>query len=405
MRYSELNIETLRQAPARARTEGAAFLRRAGYVRGEGELTALGMRLSARVEELIQSGGPSQAFERMGLPVVETRSGEYYFRSEQGREEVARCASCGYAESRGLASFMKPDPAQELPLAIEKVLTPECHTIEALAQYLGIPKQKTAKALMYARSEDGKFLFVVIRGDMQLSEEKLKRHIGEFRAATNDEIIRAGAAPGYASPMGLKDALVVADDLIPRCPNLVAGANEPGHHLLNTNYGRDYQAKIVADVALAEPGAQCPVCGSPLSIIKADLLAGAEGTCMDNLLEALAQTHHDEKGLRLPVAAAPFLVYLMHVPGKEMDTRASATQLYESWEAEGITVLFDDRDERAGVKFADADLIGCPVRVTVGERGLKGGMVELKPRTGSEIMTVRLEGALETIRSLTKTTP
>ena len=405
MRYSELQIETLRQAPARARTEGAAFLRRAGYVRAEGELTPLGVRLRARLEKLLQGNGPSQAFALMNVPAIETIRGEFYFPTEQGRDEVALCRSCRYAAPRALATFMKPTPPHEQPLALEKVLTPNCHTIDALAQYLRIPEEKTAKALMYTRKTDNKFVFVVIRGDMQLSEGKLKEQIGEFRAATNQEIVAAGSAPGYASPVGVKSALVAVDDLIPPCPNLVSGANEPGYHLLNTNYGRDYQATIVADLALAESGAPCPNCKNPLSMTNADLLIATHGTCMDTLLETVSQIHHDEKGLRLPVAAAPFLVYLMHVPGKEMDTRGRASQLHSSWEGEGVTVLYDDRDERAGVKFADADLIGCPVRATVGERGLRDGMVELKPRTGSETMPVRLDEALATIRSLTQTAP
>ncbi len=125
---------------------------------------------------------------------------------------------------------------------------------------------------------------------------------------------------------------------------------------------------------------------------------------MDNVLEALAETHHDEKGLTLPSAAAPFDAYLMQLPGKEMDTLAKAQHLYEAWEAAGIPVLFDDRNERAGVKFADADLIGCPVRAAVGERGMRDGMVELKPRTGSEIKPVPFTEALPVIQSWTKTT-
>ncbi len=405
MRYSDLNIETYRNVPARARTEGEAMLVRAGYVRHEGDLTALGLRAIARLEELARTHPAERVFGLLQLPVIETSSGEYYFAAEQGRVELAVCPSCEYAEARSLATFKKPEPPAEELLPAEKVLTPECPTIEALALFLGIPKERTAKALMYTRTSDGKFVFAAVRGDMQASEAKLKKLIGEFRLATTDEIGAAGAAPGYASPIGLKDALVIVDDLVAGSPNLAAGANESGYHLKNTNYGRDYAAQFVADITLVEPGMPCLNCGTPLAVFNAERLADPQGYCMENVLEALAETHHDEKGLSLPSAAAPFAVYLMQLPGKELDTLAQARQLHESWEAAGLPVLFDDRHERAGVKFADADLIGCPVRAAVGERGMKEGMVELKSRTGSEVKPVPFAEALGLIKSWTAITP
>lgn len=233
---------------------------------------------------------------------------------------------------------------------------------------------------MYTRVSDGKFIFVVVRGDMQLSEAKLKAQAGDIRAARAEEIVSVGAVAGYASAVGLKDAVIVVDDLIPQSPNLVAGANEAGFHLKNTNYGRDYSAEIVADLVQAQDGDACVNCGSPLSFLRAIQL----NEQFENILLALAETHHDDKGLTLPHPAAPFDVYLMHVPGKELDTLAKAEETYNSLQDAGVSVLFDDRDERAGVKFNDADLMGCPIRVTVGEKGLKEGMVELKERTAKE---------------------
>ncbi len=381
------------------------MLIRAGYVRHEGGLTPLGRRTIARLEELAQTRPAKQVFALLRLPVIETREAETYFASEQGRVELLACPTCGYASPRSLAIFKKPEPSVEEPLPTEKVLTPECPTIEALALFLGISEERTAKALMYTRTSDGKFVFAAVRGDMQASEAKLQKLVGEFRLATTEEIRAAGAAPGYASPIGLKDAVVVVDDLVARSPNLVAGANEAGYHLKNTNYGRDYTAQHVADIVLAEPGMPCANSGTPLLVQHADRLADAQGYCLENLLEALAETHHDEKGLTLPSAAAPFAVYLMQLPGKELDTLTQAKQLHESWEAAGIPVLFDDRNERAGVKFADADLIGCPVRAAVGERGMKEGMVELKSRTGSEVKPVPFAEAADVIKSWTTVTP
>ncbi len=381
------------------------MLKRAGYLRGDGELTALGRHAVARLQELAQAHPPAEFFSLIRTVPLRTESGEFYFAMDSGRSEIIRCGSCGYVSLRELARFRKEPFDAEAPRPLERVLTPECPTIEALARFLAIPKEKTAKALMYERPSDGRFVFVAIRGDMQASEAKLKGQLGDIRAATADEIVAAGATPGYASPIGLKGVLVVVDDLIPASANLVAGANEPGYHLKNTNYGRDYTADMVTDIALAVPGAGCPNCGHSLTSANAELLYDAAGCRVGSTLEALAQAHHDDKGLTLPVAAAPFVVYLMHLAGTELDTRAQAQGLQDEWEAAGITVLYDDRDERAGVKFADADLVGCPIRVTVGERGMKDGMVELKQRDQRESTLIPIGETLQTIRSLAKTIP
>jgi prolyl-tRNA synthetase len=194
----------------------------------------------------------------------------------------------------------------------------------------------------------------------------------------------AGAVPGYAAPIDLKDTLIIVDDLIPDSPNLVTGANDEGYHLKNVNYGRDYSAEIVTDLVQANEGDTCVNCGEPLSELSADLLKSKDGYDFDRILHALAETHHDDNGLSLPHPAAPFDVYLMNIPGKTMDTGAVATELSEKLDEAGISVFFDDRDTRAGVKFNDADLIGPPVRVTIGERGLQNGNVEMKPRTASQ---------------------
>jgi prolyl-tRNA synthetase len=219
---------------------------------------------------------------------------------------------------------------------------------------------------------------------MQLSEAKLRQHVGDIRPATAEEIESSGAAAGYASPIGLKDALIVVDDLIPRSRNLVAGANETGYHLKNTNHGRDYPAEIVADLVQAKEGDTCFNCENHLSVLSVMGLATRKVYDFENILLALAEAYHDTKGLTLPHPAAPFDVYLMQIPGREMDTHAKAEEIHTALQDAGITALFDDRDERAGVKFNDADLIGCPARVTVGEKHLKEGMVELKPRTEKE---------------------
>jgi prolyl-tRNA synthetase len=197
----------------------------------------------------------------------------------------------------------------------------------------------------------------------------------------------------------------------------VAGANEHGYHLLNTNYGRDYTDALVADLTPSTAGDPCPKCQTPLEGLNADRLVSTEkynnpgnsgsftdehgqsahvwhaGLSIDiaRLLIAAADTHHDDKGLTLPASITPFEVYLVVLPGKTIDSRSAADTLYEELQASGVTVLYDDRDERAGVKFNDADLIGCPVRITLGERNLQNGLVEYKRRSSQESQLIPLK--------------
>jgi prolyl-tRNA synthetase len=389
MKYRELDIQTQREAPNNARTEGFAFLVRAGYLTRENIPTKLGELALEHIRNVVNE---ALAF----IPVIRNER-DTFFPIALGDVEVVHCPSCKYTERLELARFAKPSgETQEPLLPIEKVLTPECNTIESLASFLGVPKEKTAKALMYTRVNDGRFVFVVVRGDMQLSEAKLKAQMGDVRAAREEEIVGAGAVAGYASALGLKEALIVVDDIIPESRNLVAGANEAGWHLKNTNYGRDYSAEVVADLIQAKAGDACSECGNPLKGFSAIALTDDPA----NTLLALAEAHHDEKGLILPHPAAPFDVYLMHVPGKELDTRAGAEEIYRAMKDAGISVLFDDRDERAGVKFNDADLVGCPLRATVGEKGLKEGMVELKLRKVKENQLVPVDEIVEKIKSI-----
>jgi prolyl-tRNA synthetase len=379
MKYHDLQIQTQREAPNNARTEGFSFLVRAGYLTRENILTKLGEHSLNHLHDLSERS-------LLSLSTIGNEN-ETFFPIAFGNIQVAHCTACKYTERLEIARFSKSTGTANVPLPIEKIETPDCNTIESLATFLNIPKEKTAKALMYTRVSDGKFIFVTVRGDMQLSEAKLRKNVGDIRAATTEEIIRVGAVPGYASAIGLSnDAMIVVDDLIPGSQNLAAGANEAGYHLINTNYGRDYSAEIVADLVQANEGDACAECGSPLSVLSAIDLTNN----FQNILLALAETHHDEKGLTLRHPVSPFDVYLMHIPGKELDTRSKAEEMYNEMQNAGISVLFDERDERAGVKFNDADLIGCPIRVTVGEKGLKEGMVELKLRKEKENQLVSI---------------
>ena len=199
MKYRDLQIQTQREFPSNMRTEGFGWLVRAGYMIRENEILPLGEHA---IEHLKSLANQPNFILLLSLPVIANQQ-EAFFPIETGSTKVIYCPSCGYTSRREIAQFKKIPFSKEEPLPIEKVLTPYCHTIELLAKFLGIPAEKTAKALMFMRIADNKFVFVVVRGDMQLSGAKLKKLIGDFRLATSDEIAKAGAAAGYASPIGL----------------------------------------------------------------------------------------------------------------------------------------------------------------------------------------------------------
>jgi prolyl-tRNA synthetase len=270
----------------------------------------------------------------------------------------------------------------------------------------------------------------VVRGDTDLNEAKLANHVGgaELRPMTLEEIAAIGAVAGFASPIGLTGGDVVADELVMASPNLVAGANEEGWHLLNTNAGRDWQPDVVADIASADDGDGCSVCGEPLRTVRGievgnifklgtrfakafgatyldpegnaqPIVMGSYGIGVGRLLACIAEEHHDERGLRLPVAIAPYAVHLTVLRGADSPAGEVAERVYASLGAAGVTVLFDDRGERPGVQFADADLIGLPVRLTVSERSIAAGGIELKRRDAGESRVVAEDALVAAVRA------
>ena len=403
MKYKDLNIQTQREFPNNARTQGIGWLVRAGYLTRENEILPLGQQTLANFKQ--RAAGAPQAFlKSIGIPTTQGIYGHLFFLLEAGREDIFICRECDYADLAETASAQNFRLQPREKLEVEKVFTPNCNTIESLAKFLKIDANQTAKALMFVRIADGKFIFIVMRGDTQLNPHKLQKHIGDVRPATVEEIASVGAVPGFASAIGIQNALVIVDELIPRSVNLAAGANEDQYHLLNTNYGRDYSADLVLELVQAQDGDICIACENE-SIFqeKGEILVDDKGRTVDmNILLALAETHRDDKGLTLPKSAAPFDVYLMHVPGKTINTLEKAEEIYNSLQSAGISVLFDDRDERAGVKFNDADLIGCPLRVTVGEKALQNGMVELKPRKEKENQLIPLDQLIDTLQRETR---
>ena len=367
-------------------------------------------------------------FARCGLPVVAVGADvgimggsgahEFMYLTPLGEDTLVLCDACGYAQNRQVATSRKAVAAPEELGELRRVETPHATTIEELAAMLEVPKARTAKIVFLAaehRGDDGKpvvrMIVAVVRGDTDLNEAKLANLLGgaELRPMSLEEISSIGAVAGFASPIGLTGGEVVVDELVMSSPNLVAGANEEGWHLLGTNAGRDWQPDMVADIVAAEEGDGCSVCGEPLrtergvevgNIFKLGtrfsdafgatyldpdgkakpIVMGSYGIGVGRLLACIAEEHHDERGLRFPVAVAPYPVHLTVLRGSDSEAGEVAERVYGSLEAAGIGVLYDDRGERPGVQFADADLIGLPVRLTVSERSLTSGGIELKRR-------------------------
>jgi prolyl-tRNA synthetase len=273
----------------------------------------------------------------------------------------------------------------------------------------------------------------LVRGDMEVNETKLSNALRArwLRPADAEAIAKTGAVAGYASPIGLSNSglIVAADDLVISSANLVSGANETGYHYRNVNAGRDFQPGIVADLASAFEGAPCPDCGATLRLTRGvevgnifqlgtrytealgatyldgeglshPVVMGSYGIGIGRLLACIAEEYNDDRGLRLPLSVAPYAVHLVRLSAGDAGIEQQADELYEALQSAGIETLYDDRAASPGVKFADADLLGMPIRVTLSARSLKNGGVELKRRDGASTEVVPTAAAVSAIRAL-----
>ncbi|MBK7915932.1 MAG: proline--tRNA ligase [Chloroflexi bacterium] len=381
-------------------------------------------------------------FARCGTPAVAIQadtgamggktSHEFVIPNAEGEDTYIACDQCNYAANVEAAEFVRQGEKPAELAELTKLPTPDCKTIADVAAFVGVPTSQTVKAVFYwwtpKGGADGRFLFILVRGDLDINEVKLINALGggQIRVATDEEIRAAGAEPGYASPVGLDVAaapdqpglFVLADPSIEAGGNFVVGANDAGYHFTGANYPRDFAISQMADVAQADSGHRCPVCGGRLTAARCieaghcfklgtryslptganyldengrpqPIFMGSYGIGLDRLLATIVELHHDADGIIWPESVAPYRVHLMHI-GKGDEVRAAADRLYAEFQAAGITVLYDDREASAGVKFKDADLIGLPWRVTVGARGLAEGNVEVKQRRQSERISVSL---------------
>ena len=378
-------------------------------------------------------------YARCGLPaiMVEADSGaiggkdshEFMVITDSGEDEIIYCSNCQYAANAEKAESIKSKIESGEPLPIEAVATPGIYTIEEVSDFLKVPQSHTLKAVFYIA--DRKLVFVVIRGDIGVNEVKLKNvlHCSELRLASEAEVIEAGIVAGSASPIGLNGIKIIADDSITSGTNFVAGANKPNTHLRNANYPRDFKVDLVADIARAQAGEGCPRCkgkllstrgievghvfklGTFLSeklgafFIDADgvshpVVMGCYGIGLGRLLAAAIEQNHDDKGIIWPPAIAPYHIYLCPLYLENPQVAATAEKLYADLEAQGLEVLFDDREESPGVKFNDADLLGIPIRVTISPRTLENDSVEIKRRSEKKSQLVPLEEVVTRLNEL-----
>ena len=362
-------------------------------------------------------------FSRCGLDavMVEADSGsiggkdsaEFALLADSGEDTVLTCDSeeCEYGANLEKAEFIKTLNAEAKADEVEKFPTPGLKTIEALAKAEGVSESKTAKAVFY--SIDDQVYVVVIRGDYEVNETKVRNLMGgsEPRLATREEVAAAGFVAGSASAVGINSKYVIADESAVENANLLAGANEKGFHLRNVNFGRDWNADHMGDIAAALEGHKCPRCDDgylkqhrgievghifKLRTVYSDTMnvkfndvdgklqpvfMGCYGIGTGRLLAAAVEANHDDRGMTLPRSIAPFEVVVVAVNMHNNDeVRELAESLYRQLNDVGIETLLDDRVEAPGAKFADADLIGMPVRVVVSPRSIQSGGVEVKHR-------------------------
>jgi len=379
-------------------------------------------------------------FKKCGIDVIAAEAGvgfiggeksyEFLMPSEEGEDTIISCTKCDYLANRNIAAASKSyHLGKRLPL--EKVYTPDCIKIEDLAELLGTGKDKCAKSIVYYTGKG--LVMAVVRGDYEISEEKLSRFIESpvLRLASDNELKAAGLVAGFLSPIGINSrktknsVMVVVDDTIERSSNLIFGANEENYHLKNVNYGRDFSTENVADISLPHEADICLQCGGELKETKAVEVGhifklgdrysknlnlsyqddngkkeyvhiGCYGIGIGRLLYAIVDANHDKKGIVWPMSIAPYKVYLIAI-GKSSTVRKTTEDLYNRLKHE---TLYDDRDESPGVKFADSDLLGFPVRVVVSSRNLGRNFIEISERKTGKVTLVPKDSAVERILSV-----
>lgn len=357
------------------------------------------------------------------MVIVETTAGEAH---------LLFCEACDYASNDEKATYIEADPpqvdAEEKPL--EKVDTPGAATIEEVTEFLKVDSKRLVKTLLYMA--DDKPIAALVRGDRDLNLVKLKNACGsvEQPEMADAETVQkeTGAPVGFAGPIGLKNIPLYVDQEVVRLKNFVVGANQKDAHYINANIGRDFKAAEVVDLVTAVEGELCPKCKSKLKARKGievgntfmlgtkysesmnatfldengkerNFIMGSYGIGITRTPQAAIERYHDDKGIIWPKNIAPYQVEIVPLNYKQDDLKAAADQIYADLRGAGIDVLLDDRLERAGVKLNDADLIGCPLRITIGAKSLKEGKIELKARCSDEVELVDLTQTVSAVQA------
>ncbi|MGM0426113.1 MAG: proline--tRNA ligase [Thermodesulfobacteriota bacterium] len=382
----------------------------------------------------------SRIFERCGLRfrAVEADTGaiggsyshEFMVLAETGEDEIVNCPECRYAANLERAEVRPPDPGTQAedmhPLT--EVATPEVKTVEEVTGFLSITPSRLIKTLIYVK-DDGETIGVLVRGDHELNEAKLKRLLtAQSVEMASAQVVEAvtGAPVGFAGPVNLGIRLV-ADHAIEGLCNFVTGGNKKDLHLKNVNLNRDFRVERFGDLRTITPKDPCPRCGSSIvfgrgievgHIFKLGtkysqalnafflneegkelpIIMGCYGIGVGRTVAAAIEQNHDDKGIIFPIPIAPFEVTILPLQIHHTKVMETAERLYTDLQDECVDVILDDRDERAGVKFNDADLMGIPLRVTIGSRGVDQGQVELKLRSESESAHIPIENAVSWVK-------
>lgn len=378
-------------------------------------------------------------FARAGIPevcVVQSDTGmmggtaahEFMVLTPVGEDTIVTSEDGSYIANQEVATGIIQGYPEE-PLPLEKVHTPNCRTIDEVAGFLGVPTHKTAKAVFYDRDSEGKLVFVVVRGDREVNEAKLARIIQAPPVPADEARIRGvGAEPGFASPMGIdrEKVRVVIDHTVASSNNLVTGANEVDYHYKNFNLDRDLPGVETVDVVDVEEGDLAPD-GKQKIVLQRGIevgnifqlgrkytqtmgmtyddeqgkaqvpIMGCYGIGVGRLMSSVMEIRRDEYGPKWPITIAPWQVQINALKMGQAQVKETAEKLYADLAAAGLEVLYDDRDARPGVQFADADLLGIPIRIIVGERNLKDGNVEWKRRDTGDSGTIPVSDAAQTI--------
>jgi len=353
-------------------------------------------------------------------------SAEFMVKSDIGEDEIAFCTGCNYAANTEKATSKLEDAEKEEEKELKKIATPDVRTIEELVTFFNTSNKKFAKTLIY--KADGKVVAVMVRGDRSLNETKVSNALGgimELEMADAETVLKATSAEiGFAGPIGLQVDTLLVDEEVTIMSNFIVGANDTGYHYENVNYERDFNG-IVGDYKLVAEGDMCPKCGSPINIRRGvevghifklgtkysesmganyldengkekPLVMGCYGIGINRTVAAIIEQHHDENGILWPMAVAPYKVIVTPANVKNEEQMNRAEKIYEDLKTKGVDVLLDDRNERVGVKFKDADLIGIPIRVTVGKKVVED-IVEFKLRKNQDIEEVNIEDVVDRI--------